>query len=450
MSIQPYQQTHTAIYSPTIEKNLPVTRQFWISQAGAVVWILFSVWLSMPWLDRLINVVGIVPALLIIAGLAYIPGYLSVFTVLSLLQERPTPFVNENPTEPVTILIAALNEEKSIADTLKYVGQQDYTGRLRVILIDNGSTDATSRVAREAADQLGLDITILHEEKKGKHHALNTGLPHVRTSLFITLDADTILHTAAVRHLVSRLRSSPADVCAVAGSLLVDKRNSSFLAKLQEWEYFLSMASSKRMQSLYRSTLVAQGAFSLFRTNSVREVNGWPDSIGEDIVLTWKLFENNRRVCFEPSAVGFTEVPHNLRQFIRQRSRWARGMIEAIKQVRPWTLTQPMPKFFTSMDLLLPYMDVCYTLLWLPGLVFSCFGFYWIVGPNMLFVLPITFAIYVLLFIYQQRVCTKLNLHYKKKVFGLICYILIYQMILTPATVYGYVQELFHMRRVWK
>ncbi len=449
MSIPP-PQAHTAIYSRTTEDTLSVARSFWLSQAGAVLWTLFSVWFSVPWFDRLAAVVGIAPALLVIAGLAYIPGYLSVFTVLSLLQERHAPFVNENPTEPVTILIAALNEEKNIADTLKHIGQQDYAGQLRVIVVDNGSADGTSRVAREAAGQSGLDFTVLKEEKKGKHHALNTGLPHVRTSLFITLDADTLLHTAAVRHLVSRLRSSPADVCAVAGSLLVDKRQSSFLAKLQEWEYFLSIASIKRMQSMYRSTLVAQGAFSLFRTNAVREVNGWPDSIGEDIVLTWKLFENNRRVCFEPSAIAFTAVPHSFRQFVRQRSRWARGMIEALKRVKPWTLHHPLPKFFTSLDLLLPYLDVSYTLLWLPGLVLSCFGLYWIVGPNTLFVLPVMLAIYVLLFVYQQRVCAKLNLHYKKNVYGFIGYLLLYQMILAPATVYGYIQEMFHMRRIWK
>jgi cellulose synthase/poly-beta-1,6-N-acetylglucosamine synthase-like glycosyltransferase len=55
---------------------------------------------------------------------------------------------------------------------------------------------------------------------------------------------------------------------------------------------------------------------------------GWPDRIGEDIVLTWKLFQRGYRVYFEPLTVAFTEVPNAWRHFVRQRSRWARGFIE--------------------------------------------------------------------------------------------------------------------------
>jgi biofilm PGA synthesis N-glycosyltransferase PgaC len=58
---------------------------------------------------------------------------------------------------------------------------------------------------------------------------------------------------------------------------------------MQEWDYFLGIASVKRMQGLYQGTLVAQGAFSLYRTQALRAAGGWPDAIGEDIVLTWRL-----------------------------------------------------------------------------------------------------------------------------------------------------------------
>jgi poly-beta-1,6-N-acetyl-D-glucosamine synthase len=56
---------------------------------------------------------------------------------------------------------------------------------------------------------------------------------------------------------------------------------------MQEWDYFLGIASIKRLQGLYQGTLVAQGAYSLYKTQCIKEVGGWPDAIGEDIVLTW-------------------------------------------------------------------------------------------------------------------------------------------------------------------
>jgi biofilm PGA synthesis N-glycosyltransferase PgaC len=112
--------------------------------------------------------------------------------------------------------------------------------------------------------------------RPGKSHALNTGLAAVRTELVITLDADTLLHPRAIRQLVARLLSSPADVKAVAGSVLVRNSREKLWTRMQEWDYFLGIASVKRMQELYQGTLVAQGAFSLYRTQAVLAAGGGP------------------------------------------------------------------------------------------------------------------------------------------------------------------------------
>ena len=144
------------------------------------------------------------------------------------------------------------------------------------------------------------------EPRPGKSHALNTGLAAVHAELVITLDADTLLDPRAIRQLVARLLSSPADVRAVAGSVLVRNSRDHLWTRMQEWDYFLGIASVKRMQGLYQGTLVAQGAFSLYRTEAVLAAGGWPDAIGEDIVLTWQLMRQGARVYYEPSAVAFT------------------------------------------------------------------------------------------------------------------------------------------------
>jgi biofilm PGA synthesis N-glycosyltransferase PgaC len=177
---------------------------------------------------------------------------------------------------PVTILIAARNEEARIAETLRYLAAQDYERPMAIVLVDNGSTDCTAAIARSIADEIGCDLHIVSEAHPGKSFALNTGLTSVRTNLVITLDADTMLHPSAVRLLVGRLESSPADVCAVAGCVLVRNSRSSFWARIQEHDYFLGIASVKRMQGLFQGTLVAQGAFSLYRTDAVREVGEHP------------------------------------------------------------------------------------------------------------------------------------------------------------------------------
>ena len=66
---------------------------------------------------------------------------------------------------------------------------------------------------------------------------------------------------------------------------------------MQSWDYRLGINGVKRMQAAYNSALVAQGAFSAYWTDDVRAVGGWPDAIGEDIVLTWSLMASRGLVA---------------------------------------------------------------------------------------------------------------------------------------------------------
>lgn len=389
-------------------------------------------------------------ALLIITGIAYIPGYMNAFLVISLIFDRQPPFKDENPLKEITILVAAKNEAENIENTLAYIAKQDYNGHIKVFVIDNGSSDDTSIVAQSTGKKLGLDITVIREENPGKFNALNTGLTHVKTDLVITLDADTLLHASAVRYLVARIESAPKDVCAVAGSVLVRNSRENLIARIQEWDYFLSIASIKRLQGLYQGTLVAQGAYSVYKTDCIREIGGWPDAIGEDIVLTWNLLKRNWKTYFEPLAVAFTSVPNNLRILARQRSRWARGMIEALKTTKPWQQPQIYTKYLTGINLIMPYLDLSYTFFWLPGLILACFGHFWIVGPYTLLVFPLTFISYAVLYTYQKYVFWRLKLKVRKNFSGFILFMLGYQMIMSPVSVWGYAQEAFKLKRVWK
>ncbi|GHI00382.1 glycosyl transferase [Neobacillus kokaensis] len=410
----------------------------------------FSIIISIPWIKELGEIVTLPAAIVIITGIAYIPGYLNAFMVVSLLIDRQPVFKTLSPEDPVSILIACRNEEKGIEATLKQIAKQDYQGKLYIYVIDNNSTDATSKVAQQSGKELRLNVQVLFEKRPGKNHALNKGLQFVKTKHVITLDADTLLHPQAVRRLMSRMSSAPKEVCAVAGAILVRNSRKNWLAKIQEWDYFLGIASIKRLQGLYQGTLVAQGAYSLYLTNVVKEVGGWPDAIGEDIVLTWAFLEKNYKVYFEPTAVAFTDVPTEFIHFARQRSRWARGMIEALKRTKPWQQPMVFTRYLTGVNLVMPFLDFVYTFVWMPGLILSLFGVFWIVGPHTLFVLPLTLLTNYILYRYQKGVFADLGLHIRKNLIGFFLYVLCYQMIMAPVSVWGYLQEFMRLRRVWK
>ncbi|WP_126428405.1 glycosyltransferase family 2 protein [Brevibacillus marinus] len=435
---------------PSSPKYIPVRAKFWISQAIALAWMGFSIVISLPWVYDLGQYVTHMVAVAIIAGISYIPGYLNAFMVASLLLDRQPRFKTVAPLEDITIVIACRNEEKGIGETLTRIAGQDHAGNIQVIVVDNASTDRTADVAREIGRQLGLDMLVVSERRPGKHNALNRALPLVTTRYVATLDADTLLHPSAIRYIVARMLSAPADVCAVAGAVLVRNSRKNFWTKIQEWDYFLGIASIKRLQGLYQGTLVAQGAFSLYETEAIRKIGGWPDAIGEDIVLTWRLLGTNRRVFFEPLAVAFTDVPETGKHFFRQRSRWARGMIEGLKAIKPWEHPIMFTRFLTGYNLIMPYLDIVYTFCWIPGLVAACFGYFWIVGPFTLLVLPLTILQNYILYRYQKSVFHVLGLKIRRNRSGFIAYVLCYQMLISPMSVWGYLQEWLKLRRVWK
>ncbi|NLL40175.1 MAG: glycosyltransferase [Clostridiales bacterium] len=435
------------------EKNkryTPVAVKYVVSSICAALWTGFSIWVSLPWLYETAHIISFPLALFAITGIAYIPGYINFFMVVSLLWDRQPPLKNNNPSMDITVLIAARNEEKTIGNTIKYLKEQDYSGNIRVLVIDNGSADRTAVTARLAGQEYGMDVEVLREDNPGKFNALNRGLNETNTELVITLDADTILHKSAVRYLAARYVSSPENVCAVAGSVLVRNSRKNLLTRMQEWDYFLGIASIKRLQGLYQGTLVAQGAFSLYKREALLAAGGWPDAIGEDILLTWGMLNRGARVYFEPLSVAFTEVPESLGALSRQRSRWARGMIEALRKYKPWKQPMLYTRYLTGVNLLMPYLDICYTFFWLPGLVLAFFGIYWIVGLMTLLVLPLILICFWSLYLYQKRVFRALNLRVRKNYSGFIMYVLIYQMIMSPASVAGYIQELFGTKRRWK
>lgn len=122
---------------------ISVFAKFYLSHIFAIIWVIFSIFISLHWVQELSSIVTLPVAIFIIGGLAYIPGYLNAFLVISLIIDRQPAYKSEWPEREVTILIAARNEAERITDTLKYIAGQDYSGKIKVMVVDNGSADGS-------------------------------------------------------------------------------------------------------------------------------------------------------------------------------------------------------------------------------------------------------------------------------------------------------------------
>ena len=243
--------------------------------------------------------------------------------------EEPTSV--EEPEEGwpgVSVLIPAYNEENVIAASVTAALAADYPN-LEVLVLDDGSTDATEAKAQKAAGGDPRCGVIRDPVNRGKADRLNFGLRQARHELVAVTDADTHLHPDALKLLVTRMRRS-ALVAAVAGAPHVTNRGR-FLLAMQVLEAAAIIALIRRTQSLTGRVGVVAGVLGLFRRDRVLAVGGYdPRMAAEDIDLTWKLLLAGWETVYEPHALVGMQVPSTLRGLWAQRTRWARGQGEVL------------------------------------------------------------------------------------------------------------------------
>lgn len=417
--------------------------------AIALAWAGFSFWLSLPWIETLGQSITMPLAVAVILGIAIIPGYLNANLVASLLIDKPPPLRFDLDFPAVTVLIACFEEEGTIEETLDYVAKQEYPGGLQILVANDGSSDRTAELARRRASS-DFRISVLTFPHGGKAATLTRALMRVRTPLVATVDADTLLMPTSLERIVARLLISPPDTVAVAGAVFVRNSRNNFITRAQEWDYFLGIASVKTQQGLFQGTMVAQGAFSIYRTAALNDAGGWPDRIGEDIVLTWAMMRAGGRVGYERTAIAFTVAPDNIRAFARQRQRWARGMIEGLREHGRALLAGGRSNIHAVLvNFVFPYIDVVYSVAFPIGILLALTGNFAIVGPMTLAVLPLNLLLAAIMFHFSRESFEEVGLEIRQNRRGYLGYLLTYQLFMSPVSVAGYTKELFGAARRW-
>ena len=284
-------------------------------------------------------------------GIVYI-GYDSILLAFTFWQTWPlrhVPAVPAAVSEPsaLTVIIAAYNEATVLASTIAALTRQS-SSPAAIIIADDGSVDGTGRLLEQ---QFGLaaqpgelsfpspnlpQLRWLRLPHAGKAAALNQALAHVRTELFVTVDADTKLAPDALLAMQSAFAARPGLVAATG--VLTPVCAPDFAGRCFQWfqtyEYvrnFLSRYAWGRMDAL----LLISGAFAGFRLDAVREVGGFdPDCLVEDYELIHRLrrFGYQHGRGWQSAAIGAaratTSAPGRTLGFLRQRRRWFGGFLQ--------------------------------------------------------------------------------------------------------------------------
>lgn len=216
----------------------------------------------------------------------------------------PDPAADKlNDQFEATVVVPALNAEGTLGVTLQAIDQQSIRDRLRVIVVDNGSTDSTVSIAEAFVDHVVI------EPAQGIAHARNAGLIVCRTPWMLTTDADTRPQRDwAAQHLRHLVQCAP-DVIATAGRI-IPFPSSSWWAQREDVTPHPSVRAG-RLQ--YAVTVNAA-----FRAKSVRELGGFPSYFADDAAFGEVARGAGYRFVSLPGAVVEHRNPETAYGYYRQ------------------------------------------------------------------------------------------------------------------------------------
>jgi cellulose synthase/poly-beta-1,6-N-acetylglucosamine synthase-like glycosyltransferase/peptidoglycan/xylan/chitin deacetylase (PgdA/CDA1 family)/spore germination protein YaaH len=241
-------------------------------------------------------------------------------------QERTAPKAPEY-SPPVTILLAAYNEERVIASTIRHLLDADYPSPVEIIVVDDGSKDGTAAVVQEIAARESR-VRLVCQTNGGKATALSRALAEASHPTLVMIDADTMVAPDGLREVVLPL--ADPKVGAVSGYIRVGNTKR-WLGKFQDLEYTGAFEIDRRAQDLLGCIVVAPGALSAFRREALDQAGPITnDTLAEDTDLTLQLHRLGWKVVFAPRAHADTEAPESIKALVSQRFRWAFGTLQCL------------------------------------------------------------------------------------------------------------------------
>ncbi len=327
--------------------------------------------------------------------------------------------VSSQLAQGVSVLVPAYNEEVGIVTSVQAALSMRYP-RHEVIVLDDGSTDATFEQLRAAFDlvpvqrEVPSDLTtrgtivgvhiprdgrtplvVVRKENSGKADSINVGINVAGEPLILFIDADVILVPEALIAVSKPFADDPTRVVAtggvvrvangckvVAGRIVEVNLAKRWIVRIQVVEYLRAFLLGRTGWSRFGAVILISGAFGMFRRDVLVEVGGLdPDNIGEDFELVIRIhrhmIDNRRdyRIQFVPEPVAWTEAPATVKALRSQRKRWHRGLWDTLWKYRRMLFN---PRYGRVGFVSIPYywaFELIAPLLELVGLALVVLGF---------------------------------------------------------------------------
>lgn len=250
-------------------------------------------------------------------------GYGLLLFIRNRIKKAFSSFERKNTSDlpPVTLVVAAYNEEAVLPQKIKNSAEIDYPSHLfNVIFVTDGSTDYSKELIRQHDF-----ITLLHQpERKGKLAALKRAMQYVDTPLVVFSDANSMLNPGCIKAIVRHF--SDEKVGGVAGEKKVLKTGHSLIGEAEGlyWKYESFM---KQQDADFNTVVGAVGELFSIRTELFHPVS--EDLILDDFVFSIHICLSGYKIEYEPGAFASETPSQSLADEEKRRVRIAAGAYQA-------------------------------------------------------------------------------------------------------------------------
>ena len=294
---------------------------------------------------------------------------------------------------PISIIVPAYNEEKTIVDNIKSLLSLNYL-EYEIIIINDGSKDSTKeKIIKEfdlkkvnqpvkkslnTQEILGVyrntkyeNLIFVDKLNGGKADALNAGINVSKFPIFASIDADSILEKDALIKLTMLFVEKPETVAVggivriANGSIIKDGELIEMnipkkkIAIFQIVEYLRAFLTGRTSLSKLDAVLIISGAFGAFRKKAVIDCGGYKVGIiGEDMDIIVRLHKTMKdqkkkyKIQFLAEPICWTQAPETFKDLRTQRRRWQIGLFDTLLNYRTMLFN---PKYGTIGMISLPY-----------------------------------------------------------------------------------------------